>query len=145
MFPYFLDVYEHYSQNESQNNPLIITRKRFGIPKRSPNASMAPGRFRIDLRSHFDILLGPFGVVFGTRFVELEPGPPSNHKSWFAGFSRVRRLRSASTIRWPFRSICSECYWKGVLPPTPHPYPPCHGPCVTAAPTDLFSFLDRLD
>jgi hypothetical protein len=39
-----------------------------------------------------------FDAVVGTCFVDLDLAPPPNHGKRFAGFSRVRRLRSASTM-----------------------------------------------
>ena len=60
----------------------------------------------------FEFLFVPIAVVFGTRVVELELAPASNHGSWFAGFSSVRRLRFASTLTFedPF-GIVFSCEW----------------------------------
>ena len=59
--------------------PVFRMRRDFGILESSPNASEAPGRFCIDLGFHFGSFFMPFGVVFGTRFVELEPALLPNH------------------------------------------------------------------
>ena len=74
------------------------TRNCFGLPKRSPNTAAAPARFCIDRGSHFGTFFLFIGLVFGTRFAALELAPPSNLRNWFAGFSRVRRVRSVSTM-----------------------------------------------
>ena len=42
-----------------------------------------------------------FDAVFKTWIVDLELATPPNDRTWFARFSRVRRLRSASTVSIP--------------------------------------------
>ena len=39
-----------------------------------------------------------FDTVFDTSFVDLELAQPPNHGKWLSSFSRLRRLRSASTM-----------------------------------------------
>ena len=61
------------------------------LPKHIRVANSVSYWFVIDLGSHFDAL-------FDTCFVDLELAAPPNHGRRFASFSRVRRLRSVSTM-----------------------------------------------
>ena len=68
------------------------------VPKRIRGANSISYRFCIDFGPHFGPFSMTFDAVVGTCFVDLKLAPPPNHGKLFAGFSRVRRLRSASTM-----------------------------------------------
>ena len=61
---------------------VFLDVEKFWPPATLPEHLRGAGaRFCIDLGSNFGTFFMPFGIVFGTRFVELEPAPPSNHGS----------------------------------------------------------------
>lgn len=76
----------------------LLHRNVSGLREHSPNASAAPARFCIDLKSNLGAFFVWTDVVFGTRFSNLELAPPPNYGSWFASFSRVQRVLIATSI-----------------------------------------------
>ena len=85
-----------------KTTPPTITRRRFWPPRTLPERLRGAGSILHRFGNLFGTFFLTFDAVFGTCFIDLELAPPPNHGTWLAGFSRVRRLRSAPTINfWP--------------------------------------------
>ena len=77
------------------------------VPKRIRVANSISYRFCNDFGIHVGAFSMTCDAVVGTCFGDLELAPAPNHGKRFAGFSRVRRLRSPSTRTFgvPFGSV----------------------------------------